>query len=264
MDSAIITPFVHHCPVDHSGTMLHVAGWQSDDSNPVLCLHDFGESASLYKPALELLACAGVSAYGYNMRGHGDDQNGFSGAKGLQIYQRDLLQVAALVKHAEDGRAPVILANGLSCILALRLARAYPKIVGGLILIDPPHHSAAEVSRFRHGFTKALADLVPAVVLPVKILSAKNIMRTSSQGSMSAGTAHELFESVARIPAEISELTALDVRSLIVVHDREHRKLWLNDLISCGVKTSRLSVQFDPSGPAGYIPAHLIAGWILP
>lgn len=299
LEPSIITPFVHSCPVDHSGTVVQVAGWHSNwtqieaktsgnprrttgpgataatqdgsiesaassSSYPVLCLHDFGESASLYKGALEFLAGAGVSAYGFDMRGHGDNQAGFTGARGLQAFQRDLLQVAALVKHAEDGLAPVLVANGLSGILALRVAKAYPRLVGGVIMIDPPHHSIAEVSRLRHGFTKALAEFLPDLELPVKLLSAKKILRAAANGPMSAATAHELFEAVAKIPGQLSDLAEAGCKCLVIVHNRDQRKVWLDDMSESRGKNPRLTVQYDPSGPPGYLPIQLISEWMLP
>lgn len=260
MNSANISMFSHSCPVDHAGTALQISGWKCDNAGqfPVVCLHDLGESAVIYRGALEILASDGGSTYGFDMRGHGDGRSGAINARSIKLLQRDLLQVVALVKHYEGGESPVLMANGLSSVIALRLALTYPKLVGGLILVDPPHQEATTVSRLRHGATKFLAEFMPDIELPARILSAKRIIRAQNSGAMAPAAAHELVESVAGIPAQLAKLST---RCLIVAATAENELLWRKEVCSFSGAGTSCEVVRSAIG-AGSLPVHILSQWL--
>lgn len=261
--SSHISIFSLACPVDHSGTALQVNGWKCDEpvQVPLVCLHDLGESASIYRGAMELIASHGGSTFGFDMRGHGRGRPGAISAGSIRVLQRDLLQVVALVKHQESGQAPVVLANGLSSVLALRLAIAYPKLVSGLILIDPPHPAATSVSRFRQGATRFLAEVIPDLELPARMLSAKRILKPQVAASMAPAAAHELVESVALIPGQVAKLPGLDVRCLIVSSNPSTEALWREEAETRTGAMRDCEVAGSPVG-TGSLPVHIISRWL--
>ena len=254
-----ISLYSHACPVDHAGTVLQISGWKCDNALqvPVVCLHDLGETSALYRGALELLATNGGSAYGFDMR-----RSGAIGVKSMRVLQRDLLQVIALVKHHEAGEAPVLLANGLSAVIAIRLALTYPKLVSGLILVDPPHPEATAVSRLRLGATRFLAEILPDVKLPSRLLSAKRIIRAQNAGSMAPVAAHELVEAVAEIPGQLAKLP---VRCRILVSSAVSEELWLKDVMSLSGAGTSCEVVLVSAGAgvfSGSLPVHIMCEWL--
>ncbi len=256
-----ISIYSHLCPVDHGGTSLQISGWQCEAAGqlPLVCLHDLGECAATYRGAMELIASNGGSAYGFDMRGHGKGRSGAIRAKSMKLLQRDLLQVVALVKHHEKGEAPVIMANGLSSVIAIRLALTYPKLVAGLILIDPPHPESTSVSRFRQGATKFLAEVVPDIELPAKLLSARKIIRAQNAGSMAPAAAHELVEAVAEIPDQLAMLSA---KCLIIAATPERETLWRKEALSfSGPASSGCTVVQSAMG-IGSLPVNIISRWL--
>jgi pimeloyl-ACP methyl ester carboxylesterase len=261
--SSHISIFSQTCPVDHSGTAVQISGWKCDEGAqaPVICLHDLGESASIYRGALELLAANGGSAFGFDMRGHGRGRPGAISAGSIRTFQRDLLQVVALVKHQESGKAPVLLVNGLSSVLALRLALGYPKLVSGLILVDPPHPAATSVSRLRHGATRFLAEVMPDVELPAKVLSAKRILKPQVAAAMAPAAAHELVESVALIPDQLAKLSGLSIKCLVISSNPATEVLWREEIESRAGRVDDCEVVGSPVG-TGSLPVHIISQWL--
>lgn len=261
MQAPNISLYSHLCPVDHGGTALQISGWQCDAAEqlPLVCLHDLGEAAATYRGAIELIASNGGSTYGFDMRGHGKGRAGAIGAKSIKLLQRDLLQVVALVKHHEQGEAPVILANGLSSVIAIRLALTYPKLVGGLILIDPPHPESTSVSRFRQGATKFLAEFMPDIELPARFLSARKIIRAQNAGSMAPAAAHELVEAVAKIP---EQLALLSLKCLIIAATPEREGLWREEALSFAGPAGVSCKVVQSAVGIGSLPVNIISRWL--
>jgi len=261
--SSHISILSQNCPVDHSGTALQISGWKCDETAqaPIVCLHDIGESAAIYRGAIELLALNGISAFGFDMRGHGRGRPGAISAGSIRTLQRDLLQVVALVKHQESGLAPVLLVNGLSAVLALRLALTYPKLVSGLVLVDPPHPAATAVSRLRRGATRFLAEVVPDVELPAKVLSAKRILKPQVAASMAPAAARELVDSVALIPDQLAKLSGFSIRCLVISSNPATENLWRGELESRAGRVDECEVVGSPVG-TGSLPVHVISDWL--
>lgn len=256
-----ISIYSHLCPVDHGGTSLQITGWQCEAAEqlPLVCVHDIGEAAATYRGAMELIASNGGSSYGFDMRGHGKGRNGAIRSKSIKLLQRDLLQVVALVKHHEKGEAPVILANGLSSVIAVRLALAYPKLVGGLILIDPPHPESTSVSRFRQGATKFLAEFMPDIELPARLLSARKIVRAQNAGSMAPAAAHELVEAVAGIS---EQLAMLSTKCLIIAATPEREILWHKETMSFSGSACASCTVVQSAVGVGSLPVNIISRWL--
>lgn len=162
---------VYTCPVDHVGTSVFVKGWlvPEKQNRPVILIHDLGESAGHLADFAMHLARLGYSTYSFDMRGHGQSGRRLGHVSSFGQLSLDLLQVAAWVRHKEQGRRPVIIAQGMGSLVAIFFAKSFSKYCSSMVLISPMFALRDTVSPFRRFLLKKFADFLPISILPRKL-----------------------------------------------------------------------------------------------
>ena len=162
----------YSCPVDHAGHMVSMRGWRCKDTldKPALLLvHDVGEEVGMYRDAARHICENGFSCYGYDQRGHGQSSARTGHVDEFQSLVKDLLQVAAWVKHMHNGNAPIIIGQGYGCLVACELLAKHPEAASALILSAPTVELARKPSAMQRMAIRVFAEVAPYVRLPVMI-----------------------------------------------------------------------------------------------
>lgn len=162
---------VYTCPVDHVGTSVFVKGWliPGKQKRPVILVHDLGETADQLSDCAQRLAKLDYSVYSFDMRGHGQSGRRLGHVPSFHQLSMDLLQVVAWVRHKEQGRRPVIVAQGMGALVALFFARGYHKYCSSMVLISPIFVLQDTIEPFRRFLIKKLADFFPTMMIPKKL-----------------------------------------------------------------------------------------------
>lgn len=208
--NARVRNLVYTCPVDHDGTSVFVKGWliPGASSNPIVLVHDIGETVESLEPFAMSLATAGYSVYGFDMRGHGQSDQKLGRALNFKQLTSDLLQVVAWVKHKESGKKPIVIAQGIGALVSLFFARGYGKISDAMVFASPIFSLSENITPFRRFILKSLADFFPSMNLPHSLCPTFTHMtdkrnpekRRSSKSSIkiSAQFAYELLNAISQ------------------------------------------------------------------
>jgi alpha-beta hydrolase superfamily lysophospholipase len=210
---------VSSLPVDHFGTSVYVKGWRPETPppprhHPILIVHDLGEHAGLYREAALTFVAHGFAAYGFDLRGHGRSGRRVGHASSFNVLVKDLLQVAAWIKHNEGGKPPVILGHGIGALITLEFAKHHAQFCKATILSAPVLELAAKVSWATRTFLKIMAEVSPTMRLPKSMnprfakdlrqgnaeagLSVAEQARKSFFPRLTASFAHELLQVTSR------------------------------------------------------------------
>jgi pimeloyl-ACP methyl ester carboxylesterase len=130
---------VSSLPVDHMGTFVYLRGWRKEESQwpPIIFVHDLGEQADEYAKAAESFVVRGYTCYAFDLRGHGRSGRLLGHLTRFDSLVKDLLQVAAWVKHKESGQSPVIVGQGVGALIAADFAHRFSVFCGGIVLASP-------------------------------------------------------------------------------------------------------------------------------
>jgi alpha-beta hydrolase superfamily lysophospholipase len=130
---------VSSLPVDHMGTFVYLRGWRKEESQwpPIVFVHDLGEQADEYAAAAESFVVRGYTCYAFDLRGHGRSGRLLGHLTRFDSLVKDLLQVAAWVKHKESGQSPVIIGQGVGALIAAEFAHRFAGFCGGMVLASP-------------------------------------------------------------------------------------------------------------------------------
>ena len=115
-------------------TQLHLITAGNPEGRPILFLHGITENAEAFLPVMKLLP-ENYYLIALDLRGRGQS---FKPAEGYRHrdYIEDLLTVWNLISgHSEP---PIVVAHSLSGRIAASFAEKYSRLIGGLLLIDPP------------------------------------------------------------------------------------------------------------------------------
>lgn len=164
------------CPVDHHGTNVQIVGLRGGDSNvlakeskslpPVLLVHDLGEEIGVYGHVGEAFGLKGYHVYGYDFRGHGESGGALSHITQVKQLVNDLLQVVALVRAEEQGRLPIVMAQGMSALIAVSFLKKFGHLISGLVLVAPCFRLRVAMSWFKNMFIRSFAEIVPGIKIP--------------------------------------------------------------------------------------------------
>jgi alpha-beta hydrolase superfamily lysophospholipase len=121
------------------GTFVYLRGWRKEESQwpPIIFVHDLGEQADEYASAAESFVVRGYTVYAFDMRGHGRSGRLLGHLTRFDSLVKDLLQVAAWVKHKESGQSPVIIGQGVGALIAAEFAHRFGGFCGGIVLASP-------------------------------------------------------------------------------------------------------------------------------
>lgn len=158
-------------PVDHSGTTIYLKGWRRERSerHPIIIVHDLGEHTELYRDtAIEFLE-AGYPAYIFDLRGHGRSGRRLGHAPSFNVLVKDLLQVAAWVRHKEGGKAPVIVGHGIGALIAIEFTKRHGAFARAAVLSAPCLELVAEVSVAARFAIKILSEVSPTLRIPAAL-----------------------------------------------------------------------------------------------
>ena len=162
---------VYACPVDHHNSIIFITSWfhSKEAHTSLLLVPDFSESIEACAEFASRLALPGIHVYLYNQR-----------EKSFSIREKDLLQVAAWVRHREEGVSPVLLSKGLGALLCLYFSMQYPKFCRGLFCIDPISYAKFLFPGHRE-LLLFLAELIPQMRVPawINCLRAENHQKSS-------------------------------------------------------------------------------------
>jgi alpha-beta hydrolase superfamily lysophospholipase len=169
-----VKKLVTSLPVDHSGTTFYVKAWRHEQNaangrHPVLVVHDLGEQTEDYRAAAHGFVANGYSVYLFDLRGHGRSGRRLGHAPSFNILVKDLLQVAAWVRHQEGGRAPVIIGHGVGALILLDFTKQYGDFCRAAVLSAPCMELAAPVRSVSRLLLKLLADAMPTLRLPAAL-----------------------------------------------------------------------------------------------
>lgn len=156
--------------VNHRGIKVLVQGKTAVDSPypPLVLVHDFGANLGHYQHFMHELFHAGFSVYSYDLRGHGQ-----SATPGHFSYfgdlVKDLLQIAAWIRHREGGQTPVLIGHGFGCLIAMTLQQRFPKFCKGMVLLSPSIKLKFSLGKLASVMVRGLADLHPRIPLPAAL-----------------------------------------------------------------------------------------------
>jgi alpha-beta hydrolase superfamily lysophospholipase len=162
---------VYSLPVDYSGATVYLKGWCVKDSSrpPLLIVHDLGEHIGLYEEFAMKMVAKNYSVYGFDLRGHGRSGRRLGHAPSFEVLTHDLLQVAAWIRHKQQGMVPIILGQGIGSLVAMDFGRKKPDMCLGIILSAPCvelKHKPSAASRF---FLWSSSDLIPTARIPNRL-----------------------------------------------------------------------------------------------
>jgi len=159
---------VYSCPVDHTGMAVYVKGWFRPEtkSTPLLFIHDVGEHFGLYSESSAAICARGHNVYGFDLRGHGRSGRRAGHIPKFGVLVKDLLQVSAWVRNREDGRAPVLIGQGVGALIALSFHKHFAKHCSGIVLASPSISLTKQPNRFQSWAVKVLAESSPTFRLP--------------------------------------------------------------------------------------------------
>lgn len=114
-------------------TQLHLITAGNPEGRPILFLHGITENAEAFLPVMKLLP-ADYYLLALDLRGRGQS----SRPRGYRHkdYIEDLLTVWNLISGYSE--PPIVVAHSLSGRIAAAFAAQYARLIGGLLLIDPP------------------------------------------------------------------------------------------------------------------------------
>lgn len=167
-----IQKIVSSLPVDHQGTSVYVKGWRRHASgvgHPILIVHDLGEQTEMYRPTCEEIVSRGHNVYMFDLRGHGRSGKRLGHAPSYDILIKDLLQVAAWVRHKEDGKTPIIIGHGIGALITMDFTKSYPDLCRAMVLSAPVLELVHETTGLTRFFIKVLADVAPMLRMPVSL-----------------------------------------------------------------------------------------------
>ncbi len=159
----------YSCPVDHAGHMVNMRGWRCKDSfdRPALLLvHDAGEDIRMYRDVARYLCEQGFSCYGYDQRGHGQSSARTGHVDEFQELVKDLLQVAAWVRHMHNGHSPIIIGQGYGCLVACELLAKHPEAAFALVMSAPTVELARKPGAIQRFAIRIFAEIAPYLSLP--------------------------------------------------------------------------------------------------
>lgn len=162
---------VFACPVDHSGTTVYVKGWLCDRDNsiPILILHDFGEDLSFYRKAAGNFIREGFDVYCVDLPGHGLSGKMLGHIESLSATAKDILQVAAWIKHKSEGKVPTIIGQGFGSLLAMTFQIQYPNFCDRVVLCAPTFRLREKIPRWKRFLIRRFGTLLPEAKLPLSV-----------------------------------------------------------------------------------------------
>lgn len=194
-------------PVDHYGTSVHLRGWCIDDCGdrpPVVIVHDLGETADQYRATAEAFVAGGYTTYAFDLRGHGRSGRRMGHAPSFSTLVKDLLQVAAWVRHKEKGRAPVILGQGIGALVTLEFTKHHGSFCKAAVLSAPCLELTPAFNPVAQLALRALAEMSPTARVPAW-LCPRFARDLGHLPRLTAVFAHELLLAVKRAEAKFIE-----------------------------------------------------------
>lgn len=229
---------VSSLPVDHAGTTVYLKGWRLEGSErpPIVIVHDLGEHAEVYRRTAEEFAQHGYTTYVFDLRGHGRSGRRLGHAPNFSVLVRDLLQVAAWVRHKEGGRAPIILGHGIGALITMEFTKNHGAFCRAAILSAPCLELTSDSGTTARLLIKVLADLYPTLRLPRMLIPrfARDLGNSLAQEARDTGEdqgrlvpfprltaifAHELMGAIKRAEASFIEYHG---SVLILCPERDH------------------------------------------
>jgi alpha-beta hydrolase superfamily lysophospholipase len=166
-----VQKIVSSLPVDHQGTTVYVKGWRHENGQApaILIVHDLGEQTTHYRETARAFVLAGYSVYLFDLRGHGRSGRRLGHAPSYNILIKDLLQVAAWVRHKEGGRPPVILGHGIGALITMDFTKHHGTFCQAAILSAPCLEPLAEVTPPARILLRVLAEVTPTFRIPAAL-----------------------------------------------------------------------------------------------
>ena len=155
-------------PVDHYGTTVYLKALKHPDTQhaPIVIVHDVGEHADCYERAANAFYERGYSVYLFDWRGHGRSGWQLGHAPSFDSLVKDLLQVAAWARYQENGRAPIILGNGLGALVVMEFTQKLRCFLPSRDTFAPlVSELQPEMTRPHRVLLKLLSDVAPLVRL---------------------------------------------------------------------------------------------------
>ena len=137
--------------------------------HPILIVHDLGEHAEMYRHVIDDIVERGKNVYMFDLRGHGRSGKRLGHAPSYDILIKDLLQVAAWVRHKESGLAPIIIGHGIGALITMDFSKTYSSLCKAMVLSAPCLELVHETTRMTRFFIKVLADIAPMVRIPIPL-----------------------------------------------------------------------------------------------
>ncbi len=215
-----VQKIVSSLPVDHQGTAVYVKGWRYEHGQApsILIVHDLGEQTTHYRETARAFVHAGYSVYLFDLRGHGRSGRRLGHAPSFNILVKDLLQVAAWVRHKEGGKPPVILGHGIGALIAMDFTKYHGAFCKAAILSAPCLEPIAVVSSAARMMLRLLAEVTPTFRIPAALTPRFTRELKTAQNPVAEGEdrpiyfprltaifAHELLLAIKRAEARFIE-----------------------------------------------------------
>jgi len=199
------------------GSRLRTLSWSAEGSARahVAFVHGFGEHIGRYGHIAERLSARGVSAVGYDQRGHGRSPGRIGYIPAFDALVKDCGEFIEFARSAAPGLPYFIFAHSMgSLVLAHTILEHQPAARG--VVFSSPAFYFPEVSPILRALSGLLSRLVPR--LPVEELDTKAISRDPGEvrayeadplvhhGKITARTGTELLNAADRIRPRLHEI----------------------------------------------------------
>lgn len=164
-------------PVDHQGSPVFVRHWlQNNPSaalgahNPLLLIHDVTEDSSHYEDTGQFFCEQGYPTYAMDLRGHGSSVRQSRNVVQFSTLVLDVLQIAGWIKHQNQGRAPILICQGVGSLIGLEIQRSHFKFCAGVVMVAPTlvlHH---RVVLWKRALINSLGELSPGRKVPLSLM----------------------------------------------------------------------------------------------
>ena len=157
-------------PAPHTGIVrLHVRSFGRTphrDGSPFVLLHGLGVSGVVWT-AFARRQLGDRTVIAPDLRGHGESDSSPDDAYAISDYAAD---IAKLISDRFGGTPVALVGHSLGGLIAIEVARIWPKSVGHLVVLDPPTFGSAN-ARKGIGSWKATRDYPALLAAAARVLS---------------------------------------------------------------------------------------------
>jgi len=151
-----------------------------DPRAAVLVLHGFGEHAGRYARTLQHFSDAGIAAYAYDHRGHGQSPGARALVHRFETLVNDSLTMRERVAQTHPELPHFLLGASMGGVVAVRSVQRRPDGLAGAILVSPALDITGKMPRVMQQLAALAGEVAPR--LPVSTIDTRMLARDAAVG----------------------------------------------------------------------------------